>query len=86
MIQAVINPQIKENSIISIHSSLLIGLYFLVIYPYGGPGGSRTHVQNTFLFASYSNNARMAFRLTPTVLGVVGSSRNYQDMYGLRVA
>ncbi len=23
---------------------------------YGGPGGSRTRVQNTFLFASYSNN------------------------------
>ena len=23
---------------------------------FGGPGGSRTHVQNTFLFASYSNN------------------------------
>ena len=23
--------------------------------PYGGPGGSRTRVQNTFLFASYSN-------------------------------
>ena len=53
---------------------------------FGGPGGSRTRVQNTFLFASYSNNARMAFRLTPTVLGVVGSSRNYQNMYGLRVA
>ena len=26
------------------------------IIPYGGPGGSRTRVQNTFLFASYSNN------------------------------
>ena len=25
-------------------------------YAYGGPGGSRTRVQNTFLFASYSNN------------------------------
>ena len=24
--------------------------------PYGGPEGSRTPVQNTFLFASYSNN------------------------------
>ena len=23
---------------------------------FGGPGGSRTRVQNTFLFASYSNN------------------------------
>ena len=25
---------------------------------FGGPGGSRTHVQNTFLFASYSNKNR----------------------------
>ena len=24
--------------------------------PYGGPGGIRTPVQNTFLSASYSNN------------------------------
>ena len=24
--------------------------------PYGGPGGIRTPVQDTFLFASYSNN------------------------------
>jgi len=28
----------------------------------------------------------MAFRLTPTVLGVVGSSRACQDMYGARVS
>ena len=48
MIQVVKQPHIKENSIISIHSSLLIGLYFLVIYPYGGPGGFRTRVQDAF--------------------------------------
>ena len=45
-------------------------------HAYGGPAGIRTRVQNTFCFASYSDNTRMAFRLTPTVLGVVGSSRD----------
>jgi hypothetical protein len=28
---------------------------------YGGPGGIRTPVQNTFLFASYSNNLQYIF-------------------------
>jgi len=27
---------------------------------YGGPGGSRTRVQNTFLFISYSNNSYLS--------------------------
>ena len=30
---------------------------------YGGPGGIRTPVQNTFLFASYSNNLQYIFIL-----------------------
>ena len=32
--------------------------------PYGGPGGIRTPVQNTFLFASYSNNSHCTTRIT----------------------
>jgi hypothetical protein len=36
-------------------SSNLITISLLTQFPYGGPGGSRTRVQNTFLFASYSN-------------------------------
>ena len=31
--------------------------------PYGGPGGICTPVQNTFLFASYSNNLQYIFIL-----------------------
>ena len=30
--------------------------YCAITCAYGGPGGIRTPVQNTFLFASYSNN------------------------------
>ena len=30
--------------------------------PYGGPGGIRTPVQDTFLFASYSNNTYLWLR------------------------
>ena len=40
------------------------------LYAYGGPGGIRTPVQNTFLFASYSNN----LLTLPSVLLKTGSS------------
>ena len=33
-----------------------ITLIFIFIFIYGGPGGIRTPVQDTFLFASYDHN------------------------------
>ena len=35
--------------------------YGHIDYTFGGPGGIRTPVQNTFLFASYSNNLQYIF-------------------------
>ena len=54
---------ISKLPVFSFKNTASLGLPFLsymylinfIKLPYGGPGGSRTRVQNTFLFASYSN-------------------------------
>ena len=52
---------ISQTQIVFVTPSCSAVILIFIQFPYGGPGGSRTRVQNTFLFASYSNNLQYIF-------------------------
>jgi hypothetical protein len=55
-IDPVLGNNFPKHSLRSLAHNTLLVLGALDKSPFGGPGGIRTPVQNTFLFASYSNN------------------------------
>ena len=52
----VLGNNFPKHSLRSLGHSTLLALGALDKSPFGGPGGIRTPVQNTFRSASYSNN------------------------------